>query len=485
MIGTESTSLAVRGDAAGLARLSQQPGVLWIAPLVLPQAANDVATGQINAPAAWTAGYAGQDQVIDIADTGVDTGVDQAGVADIHADLNDRGQEIASWPISSLWSAYYSNAGADDGAADLGSGHGTHVAGSAVGNGAASSGLRSGVAPQAGWTAQALEQWGIAADASATTGYALLGVPADLNDLYQQAYDWGARVSTNSWTYTGTAGAYTTSSRQIDQFVWEHPDMVVVFAAGNDGQDANSDGVVDLGSIAAPATAKNVIAVGATENLRPSYTPPVGLRSYGQLYSSRFTANPLRDDAMGDAGLSGLAALAAAAPPKTAAWDPVGGAGHLYCLGALLADLSDGLGRHRCELHVRRRHQHEHPLRGRRRGAGAPVVPRSQPRPQRRPGQGDPVQAATDIPGQYAAPYNEAGAIPNNNEGWGAVNLATATAADRRYIDETPTCSPARWPPSHSAATAAAQPALPWPGAITRPRWRRACNWSTTWTWRW
>jgi hypothetical protein len=46
------------------------------------------------------------------------------------------------------------------------------------------------------------------------------------------------------------------------------------------------------------------------------------------------------------------------------------------------------------------------------------------------------VQSATDIAGQYAAPYNEAGAIPNANEGWGAVNVAAAAVAGQRYVDE-------------------------------------------------
>ena len=442
LIGVEGTSLAVQGDAAALARLSSRPGVRWIAPLEMPRPANDVARGLINAPGAWSAGYAGQGQIIDVADTGVDTGVDEAGTADMHVDLNDRGQEIASWPISSLWSAYYSNAGADDGAADLNTGHGTHVTGSAVGNGAASGGLRSGVAPQADWTVQALEQWGVASayglERGVTSGYALLGVPADLNDLYQQAYDWGARVSTNSWVYANSGGAYTESARQIDQFIWEHRDMVVLFCAGNDGTDANSDGLVDAGSIAPPATAKNIIAVGATETSRPSYTPPVGLRSYGQFYSDRFAANPLRDDAMGNAGLNGLTAFSGRGPTQDGRLGPLVVAPGTFVISTRSSQTSQaGWGAVDANYMYDGGTSMSTPL-----VAGAAALVRQSyidhdHTPSAALVKATLVQSATDITGQYSAPYNEAGSIPNNNEGWGAVNLASATAGDRRYVDET------------------------------------------------
>ena len=46
--------------------------------------------------------------------------------------------------------------------------------------------------------------------------------------------------------------------------------MTVTFSAGNDGMDANADGGIDDDSLGAPATAKNVITVGASENDRAS-----------------------------------------------------------------------------------------------------------------------------------------------------------------------------------------------------------------------
>ena len=51
--------------------------------------------------------------------------------------------------------------------------------------------------------------------------------------------------------------------------MWDHPQMLVTFSAGNAGTDANANGVVDSDSVGAPGTAKNVLTVGASENARP------------------------------------------------------------------------------------------------------------------------------------------------------------------------------------------------------------------------
>jgi serine protease AprX len=87
------------------------------------------------------------------------------------------------------------------------------------------------------------------------------GLPNDLNDLFAQAYNDGARIHTNSWG-SDAAGAYTTSSQQVDEFIY-YNDMTILFAAGNAGP--NSD------TINSPGTAKNAITVGASENYRPSF----------------------------------------------------------------------------------------------------------------------------------------------------------------------------------------------------------------------
>jgi hypothetical protein len=106
-------------------------------------------------------------------------------------------------------------------------------------------------------------------------------VPLDLaNDLFQKPYANGARVHLNSWgckvaktgdkyDRPGQCNTYTTKARDIDKFVYDHPDFLVVFAAGETGrQDAE-------GSIAEPGTCKNCLTVGSTHIWNKRYREAV------------------------------------------------------------------------------------------------------------------------------------------------------------------------------------------------------------------
>jgi hypothetical protein len=84
------------------------------------------------------------------------------------------------------------------------------------------------------------------------------------DSLIRKGYEEGARISNNSWG-SGSFGQYTVDSQLFDiltrdanQFFPGLQEMLHVFAAGNDGP-------IDQ-SVSAPATAKNVISVGAAEN---------------------------------------------------------------------------------------------------------------------------------------------------------------------------------------------------------------------------
>src|SRR6478752_1815140 len=166
-------------------------------------------------------------------------------------------------------------------------GHGTHVSGSVLGDGnsATMGGAIRGTAPGAKLILQSL------LDPSGGLG----GIPADLNDLFQQTYDEGARVHTNSWGLPGIHLPYDASSREIDEFVWNHQDQVICFAAGNDGTDGDRDGVVDTNSIGSQSAAKNCITVGASESLRPNFKP-----SYGTYWPSDFPQPPISRDRQAD-----------------------------------------------------------------------------------------------------------------------------------------------------------------------------------------
>jgi hypothetical protein len=128
------------------------------------------------------------------------------------------------------------------------------------------------------------------------------GLPADLNDLFAGPYnDDGARVHSNSWGSTVGDGSYDAQASEVDDFVWNHRDLLICFAAGNEGKDANARGVIDAGSLTPPGTAKNCLTVGASENLRPDFN-----LAYGEGFG--FPANPIASDQVAD-NVEGMAAF--------------------------------------------------------------------------------------------------------------------------------------------------------------------------------
>jgi len=244
--------------------------VQWIEEYVAPVIVNNHAViGQhMNVTNVWaTHGLTGSGQIIGHADTGIDIG----SMALLHPDLN--GRVIAAYDRGRA------------GRWDDPNGHGTHTAGSIFGNGTMSTGLFRGVA----WEAKLVHQ------SLLDNGGGLGGIPSDLNVLYLQTYTNGARIHSDSWG-SSVFGGYTTSSRQSDEFMWDHPDMLLVFAAGNDGIDDNDDGVIDRDSIGAPATAKNLLTVGAAENDRAPGSGGFSGSTYGGLWPIDYPAAPIKTD---------------------------------------------------------------------------------------------------------------------------------------------------------------------------------------------
>jgi hypothetical protein len=96
----------------------------------------------------------------------------------------------------------------------------------------------------------------------------------------------------------------------LDRFVWEHPEMLVVAAAGNAAVDLNpADGVVDAGSVGSPATAKNALAVGAAEGRRDV------ARAWRDSWPEDFAVEPIATDRMAQAdGPQGMAAFSGRGP---------------------------------------------------------------------------------------------------------------------------------------------------------------------------
>jgi hypothetical protein len=269
VITRSDTTLMVATDSVDqLTALANVVDVAWISPFRFNEKHNEVAGGIImGADQAIAGGYDGSSQIAAVSDTGLGDGTAGGAHPDIPA---GRIAAIFDWTAPDARRCYDV---LGDGPRDVDSGHGTHVSVSVLGDGG-QGGIGRGVAPAARLVFQATEDYldTYARCNSSPDGYYLIGLPDDLNDLYRQAYEAGARIHSNSWG-SDVAGQYTQDSADTDDFVFDNPDMTVTFSAGNDGVDANQDGRIDADSTGSPATAKNVITVGASENARPDDWP--------------------------------------------------------------------------------------------------------------------------------------------------------------------------------------------------------------------
>jgi subtilisin family serine protease len=239
--------------------LASRPDVVWIE-RYLPMRTFDVKPGELgvtpstdsptrtgyesgvkilNVDSFYGKGLTGQGQVVAVADTGLDTGDTATLSADFQGQLKiglAMGLGGHSWGDPEM--------------------HGTHVSGSILGNGRNSQGLIRGGA----YGAQ-LVMMGMWSDIMNNI------MPPTLPKLYQAGYDNGARIQSDSWGSPNSMGRYDNWAAQTDQWLYDHPDYLAMFAAGNDGADLNKDGVIDEGTVGSPGTAKNVLTVGASKNL--------------------------------------------------------------------------------------------------------------------------------------------------------------------------------------------------------------------------
>lgn len=242
---------------------------------VPPKLHNDIARqilglDALAAPVGSSVTYTGDGEIVGVADTGID---------DAHPDFQN---QLHQKPVALGRVNDYSDF----------NGHGTHVAGSIVGNGTASAGAIKGTAPGAKVFFQSIM------DANGD-----LRLPLQLQTLFQQAYNAGVRIHNNSWG-SATSSRYTVNAVEVDDFVAKNRDMLLVFSAGNDGNAFSPvnvpTGYPDFLSIGSPGSAKNVLTVGASRSKRTA--GGYAAFSYGTVWPQFFPNPPLNAEKVsGDA----------------------------------------------------------------------------------------------------------------------------------------------------------------------------------------
>jgi serine protease AprX len=214
-------AVALQASAERIGALALDPDIerIW---LDLPvHTWLDTSVPLLGVPKAWTAGLLGKGITIAVVDTGADLN---------HPDL--AGRVTASQD--------FTGQGFSDG-----HGHGTHVCGIAAGNGAASGGKYTGVAPAATLIVAKV----LKADGGGLTSDVMAGVEWAVNQR--------AQVINLSLGSSGSTDGTDALSATCDA-AWNRG-VVVCVAAGNDGPGS--------GTVGSPGCARKVITVGATDDI--------------------------------------------------------------------------------------------------------------------------------------------------------------------------------------------------------------------------
>jgi hypothetical protein len=258
------TNVRVKVRANQLADVAQRSDVVWIEPYQTPELFDErqglILVGSYTGSQLTRTNYlswlnskglsTSPDFLVDIADSGIDQGLLDPTV--IHQDF------LNTASLSRVTYARYVGAFDGDGPPNDTGGHGTI-------NAAIVGGYNTGTSFP--YTDSDGYKYGLGIHPFVRMGVSKIFAPDYTNPnftgLLELMHRDGARISSNSWgaynnNYTPEAQAYDSLVRDARRAIEGNQEMTVVFASGNGG-------AVKLSS---PGTAKNVITVGASENLR-------------------------------------------------------------------------------------------------------------------------------------------------------------------------------------------------------------------------
>jgi len=390
------------GSLNALARLD---AVLWIEGAVKHKLNDEPASKIVGGDDGLTGtptvteqmGFGGQGVTVCVSDTGLDTG--HAGT--MHPDVRGRVTGFAFYPPLTDGSDGY--------------GHGTHCAGIVAGNAAT------------GETDPATGAWYGLGIASGASLFVERIFDADANEvspwpgdekLTQDAVRAGAQVFSGSWG-SDVQGEYDTDASQFDELVRDadagspgDQPYILEFSAGNAGPDSET--------LDSPASGKNVIATGATENVSGTMSQTYGLYDDGPDTVADFSSRgPCQDGRLKPdlvAPGTWIASMASRAAPNEAAiaWTVID-TNYVYMGGTSMAGPFAAGAAAAFVQYYRSTHTNATP---------SPALVKAAL-----------INSAAELDESNGGP----GPIPNNDEGWGRISLTNLIGAARiyQYVDQT------------------------------------------------
>lgn len=245
--------------------ISAMERVAWVEPVPRVVLTNDdsawvIQNGEVRQTSTplFDRGLTGEGEIIAVADSGLDTDACQfrfdaeASSQTLYnqtqapeANVTDPDGKVISYYLQDGATPY------DDRAKQ---GHGTYVAGCALGDnhahlaadGDAGRDPQDGMAPAARLVMQ---------DIGNRDGEQVL--PDPLTDLFLQAYRSGARIHNNSYGQANIDTGYKAAAVNVDEAAWGLQDLLIIYSAGNEGPGSGT--LVGMGT-----TSKNAVVVGAS-----------------------------------------------------------------------------------------------------------------------------------------------------------------------------------------------------------------------------
>ena len=284
--GRVSAIFPVSDAAEGARALSELPEVFLVERIHHVGWLNDKTAGSIQSGVQgrdmgqtpiWAHGIRGEGQIVGMADTGLDANSCyfngyQLPVVNTWSDAEGYGtktdpmhRKIVAYDFLYSCDQWPSGPSCEN-PSDLTKwdtqGHGTHVAGNMVGDSDSNPenfAGQDGMAPAAKIVVQ---DAGFLANAcSDGPGF---GCPVmKLDGMFEQARLQGASVHNNSWGDNEDVNPplqcnYTARSQDVDRYIWEHKDFLIIYAAGNEGT-----GNAEF-SVGSPSTNKDGLSIGSS-----------------------------------------------------------------------------------------------------------------------------------------------------------------------------------------------------------------------------